>query len=91
MWAGTIGALVLMLINGFQVFLPGQWSVGDFLTAYIGIPVFMVICLGHRSYFSQDAWFKEADEIDMTGGLDEVLAAERPTPARGRVSRVSTP
>ncbi|KAH9232558.1 hypothetical protein K456DRAFT_1750919 [Colletotrichum gloeosporioides 23] len=70
MWAGTIGAL---------------WSVGDFLTAYIGIPVFLVIYLGHRSYFSQDAWFKEAVEIDMTEGLDEVLAAERPTPARGRV------
>ncbi|KAF4807993.1 putative proline-specific permease put4 [Colletotrichum siamense] len=88
MWAGTIGALVLMLINGFQVFLPGQWSVGDFLTAYIGIPVFLVIYLGHRLYFGQDAWFKEADEIDMTEGLDEVLAAERPSPARGRVSRV---
>ncbi|KAF9875762.1 amino acid permease [Colletotrichum karsti] len=42
MWAGTIGAVFLMLINGFQMFLPG---------------------------------------------LDEVLAAELPTPARGNISR----
>lgn len=38
MCAGTIGAVFLLVINGFQVLLPGQWSVDDFLTAYIGIP-----------------------------------------------------
>lgn len=87
MWAGTIGSVVLVLINGFEVFLPGQWSVGSFLTAYIGIPVFLGIYLGHRAYHRQDPWFKEPVDIDMTEGLDEVLAAERPAPVRGKVSK----
>ncbi|KAK2730805.1 proline permease [Colletotrichum kahawae] len=73
LWAVTIGAVILL---------------GDFLTAYIGIPVFLAIYLGHQCHSSQGAWFKEPGEIDMTEGLDEVLAAERPTPTRGRVSRV---
>jgi amino acid transporter len=87
MWVGTIGAVFLMLINGFQVFLPGQWSVGDFLTAYIGMPVFLAIYLGHRSYCRHDAWFIEPSDINMTEGLDEVLAAERSAPVRGKASR----
>lgn len=87
MWAGTIGAVFLLVINGFQVFLPGQWSVGDFLTAYIGIPVFLAIYLSHRVYRRQDGWFREPGDIAMTEGLDEVLAAERPAPVRGKVSK----
>lgn len=86
MLAGTCGAVFFLLINGFQVFLPGQWSVGDFLTAYIGIPVFLVIYLGHRAHFRQDPWLRELGDIVMTEGLDEVLAAERPAPVRGKLS-----
>ena len=56
MWAGTIGALFLLVLNGFDVSLPGQWFVGDFLTASIGIPVFLAIYLGHRAYRRQYGW-----------------------------------
>lgn len=87
MLAGTIGAFFLLVINGFQVFLPGQWSVGAFLTAYIGIPVFLAIYLGHRLYRRQDRWFREPGDIAMAEGLDEVLAAECLAPVRGKVSR----
>lgn len=41
-WVGFIGASLLVLINGFPVFLKGNWSTSDFIAAYIGIPIFVV-------------------------------------------------
>ncbi|KAH8736310.1 amino acid permease/ SLC12A domain-containing protein [Ilyonectria robusta] len=84
---GTIGSMFLMLINGFTVFLPSQWSVGTFLTAYIGIPAFLLIYFGHRIYHRKDEWFRRPRDIDMLEGMDEVLAAERPPPNRGPIAR----
>jgi amino acid transporter len=35
----TLGLCVLIVIfNGFEVFLSGNWIVSNFLVAYIGIP-----------------------------------------------------
>ena len=39
---------VLTLTNGFQVFFPDNWSVSDFLAAYITIPIFFGLYLGHK-------------------------------------------
>ncbi|WYZ34081.1 hypothetical protein EsH8_I_000357 [Colletotrichum jinshuiense] len=80
---GTFGSVILLFINGFTVFFPGQWSVSDFLTAYVGIPAFLLIYAGHRLYHRSDGWVRKPEDIDMFEGLDEVLAAERPPPARG--------
>ncbi|KAM5344373.1 hypothetical protein ACJ41O_012910 [Fusarium nematophilum] len=87
MYFGSVGSVVLLLINGFTVFFPSQWSVGTFLTAYIGIPAFLLIYFGHRIYHWGDEWVRRPEDIDMTDGLDEVLAAERPPPVRGPISR----
>lgn len=43
---------VLTLTNGFNVFFPGQWSVSDFLAAYITLPIFIALYLGHKIYFA---------------------------------------
>jgi amino acid transporter len=71
---------ILMLINGFTVFLPSQWSVKSFLTAYIGIPAFLVLYLGHRAYRWTDRWSWRPEDVDMFTGMDEVIAAEAPAP-----------
>ncbi|KAF4972443.1 hypothetical protein FSARC_1010 [Fusarium sarcochroum] len=84
---GTIGSAILLLINGFTVFFPSEWSVGTFLTAYIGIPAFLLIYFGHRLLHREDAWVRRPEDIDMFEGMDEVLAAERPPPARGNISK----
>ncbi|KAH7127372.1 amino acid permease/ SLC12A domain-containing protein [Dactylonectria macrodidyma] len=84
----TVGSAILLLINGFTVFFPSEWSVSTFLTAYIGIPAFLLIYFGHRIYHWNDEWIRKPEDIDMTEGLDEVLAAERPKPKRGPVSRM---
>ncbi|RMZ04987.1 hypothetical protein D0860_06140 [Hortaea werneckii] len=43
---------VLTLTNGFQIFFPDNWSVSDFLAAYITIPIFFGLYLGHKIWMS---------------------------------------
>ncbi|CZR59425.1 related to general amino acid permease [Phialocephala subalpina] len=39
-WFALVFFVVIIIFDGFSVFFPGQWDVYDFVTAYIGIPVF---------------------------------------------------
>ncbi|KAF2635334.1 amino-acid permease inda1 [Massarina eburnea CBS 473.64] len=67
---------ILTLTNGFQVFFPKNWSVADFLAAYITIPIFVVLYLGHKLYF-RTAWAIKVNQIDVTSGkreMDEMCA-----------------
>ncbi|VUC25584.1 unnamed protein product [Clonostachys rosea] len=73
---GVLGSIVLLLINGFDVFWPQYWNVSDFLTAYIGIPAFLILYIGHRVYCWKDAWVRRPEDIDMHEGLAEFLEGE---------------
>lgn len=77
-YVALVGFTFLCLINGFNVFFPSKWSVSSFFTAYIGIPIFLVLYFAHRIVFRQDKWAWAPDEVDMKTGLEEVLEAERP-------------
>lgn len=77
-YIGMAGSIFLMLINGFTVFFPSQWSISDFFTAYIGIPAFLVLYFGHRIVFWQDPWAWSPENVDMQTGLQEILEAEVP-------------
>jgi len=79
---------LLCLTNGFTCFWPQNWSASSFLTAYIGIPIFVVMYVGHRIVFWKDKWAWDPAEVDMTTGLQEVLDAERPLPKRKGLARV---
>ncbi|KAK4902066.1 hypothetical protein LTR27_000968 [Elasticomyces elasticus] len=57
---------ILTLTNGFQVFFPSNWSVSSFLAAYITIPVFLVLYIGHKIY---TAVTKDTKESSFTGGF----------------------
>ena len=37
-WAALLFFSMIIVFNGFYVFLYGNWTISDFLTAYIGIP-----------------------------------------------------
>ncbi|CAH0040520.1 unnamed protein product [Clonostachys solani] len=67
---------LLLLLNGFSVFFPGKWSVADFLTAYIGFPIFLVIYLAHRIYEWNAPWLIAPKDVDLTTDLDSILALE---------------
>ncbi|KAJ9610827.1 hypothetical protein H2200_005604 [Cladophialophora chaetospira] len=42
-WFAGIFFTIILIFNGFTVFLSGRWNVNDFLVAYIGIPIFIVL------------------------------------------------
>ena len=83
-YVALVGASFLLLMNGFQVFLPGQWSTSRFFTAYVGIPVFLMLYFGHRIMFRQDPWAWDPKDVDLHTGLVEVEAADRPRRVRDR-------
>lgn len=37
-WSTLVFFTIILIFNGFEVFLKGNWNINDFLVAYIGIP-----------------------------------------------------
>ncbi|EHY54338.1 hypothetical protein HRR83_008080 [Exophiala dermatitidis] len=65
----------LLLINGFTVFYPGNWSTSSFLTNYLGIPIFGTLWIGHGfTVGRKNPWLYSASEMDLTTDLREVEA-----------------
>jgi yeast amino acid transporter len=58
----------LALLNGFDVFFPENWSTSSFLTAYIGLPLFLVFYFGHRIYNWSDPWLIDPKSVDLSVG-----------------------
>lgn len=66
---------ILLLCNGFTVFYPGQFTISGFLTTYLGIPIFLVLWLGHKIVAGKtDPWLRSPHEMDITTGLREIEA-----------------
>jgi amino acid transporter len=77
-WCAIVGFTFLCLINGFTVFWPENWDLSSFFTAYVGIPLFLVIYFGHRIYAWSDPWAFRPEDVDMHTGMADVLADEIP-------------
>ncbi|KKA26310.1 hypothetical protein TD95_001759 [Thielaviopsis punctulata] len=76
----TAMIVLLTLTNGFHIFIHGNWNVSDFLAAYITLPIFLVIYLGHKAY-TRTSWYIPIEEIDCLTGkkeMDELEAMDRP-------------
>lgn len=37
-WSSLVFFAILLVFNGFPVFMSGKWNISDFFVAYIGIP-----------------------------------------------------
>ena len=70
--------VILVLINGFDVFFPGRFSASSFLTAYVGIPIFLAIYFTHRIIHRNDTWARDPLEVDLTTGLQDIIDQEVP-------------
>jgi amino acid transporter len=81
-WVAIVSFVILALLNGYDCFWPQNWSASTFLTAYIGIPIFLVIYFGHRVYAWHDPWAHASESVDLTTGMEQILAEETP-PKRG--------
>lgn len=76
-WVSGIFFGALLLLNGYKVFLTGNWDVTTFLTSYIGIVIFVVIYTCHRfTVGRRDPWMHAPLDVDLVTGLAEVMAQE---------------
>ncbi|KAK3935078.1 amino acid permease/ SLC12A domain-containing protein [Diplogelasinospora grovesii] len=65
-WFALVYFAVIILFNGFSVFIDGNWNVSDFVAAYIGIPVFFVL-FGVWKILKRTKW-KSPLEADLHTG-----------------------
>lgn len=75
-WFSLVVMVLLTLTNGFYVFVPSRWNVSDFLVAYITIPIFLVLYLGHKAWF-RTPWCIPINEMDVWSGKEQADAAEQ--------------
>lgn len=69
-------SIVVGLLNGFYVFFPSEWNVSDFLTAYIGTVLFVVLFLGHKFTVGRnDSWLMPPEDINLVYDPADILEA----------------
>lgn len=71
-WSLFVVSLIT-LTNGYAVFIPKYWNVADFIAAYITLPIFLVLWIGHKFWTrGYKRWWYPVEEIDVTTGLAEI-------------------
>ncbi|KAM0426245.1 hypothetical protein ACHAPT_008597 [Fusarium lateritium] len=76
-WFVLLVISLLTLTNGFAIFLKGNWDVKSFIAAYITIPLFLVLYIGHKIWFRTPLCIR-LQNIDVITGKKEMddLAAQ---------------
>ncbi|KAK5115928.1 hypothetical protein LTR62_000384 [Meristemomyces frigidus] len=64
--------VLLTLTNGFYVFFPSQWSISNFLAAYITLPIFLVLYLGHKVWTKNWSFARRIEDVDVMTGKQEM-------------------
>jgi amino acid transporter len=77
-WIALVAFVIMTLINGFDVFFPSRWGASSFLTAYVGIPIFLFIYFAHRITHRHEPWARDPLEVDLTSSLQEIKDEEEP-------------
>jgi amino acid transporter len=89
-YASLLIIVILTLTNGFQVFFPSQWSASSFLAAYITLPTFIVLYLGHKIWF-RTTFARPVTSIDVMTGkreMDEMEAMDEPPVATNWLQKI---
>ncbi|KAF8807581.1 amino acid permease [Phlegmacium glaucopus] len=71
-WYALISISVICLLNGWAVFLKGNWAVDTFVTTYITLVLFPVLYFGAKFYYKQPA--KKAEDMDFVTNIEEIEA-----------------
>lgn len=69
-WFGAIFVFLILLFNGFTVFLHGNWNVTNFLSAYICLPIFAAFYL-YWKFVKKTQWVR-LEDMDFTTGRREL-------------------
>jgi amino acid transporter len=73
---GLFWTSLFILIDGYEVFFPGQWDTSTFFTAYINIPIFFGLFLGWKIIKRTRFW--KAREMDFWRGIPTLEETESP-------------
>ncbi|VDB94649.1 unnamed protein product [Peniophora sp. CBMAI 1063] len=73
---GFFWTTIFILIDGFEVFFPGQWNTSDFLVAYINIPLFFALFIGWKVIKRTKFW--HTHEMDFWRGIPTLEETEEP-------------
>jgi amino acid transporter len=65
-WFALIYFAMIILFNGFHIFTRGKFTVQDFITAYIGIPIYFTLYLIWKIW--KRPAFVKAEETDIWSG-----------------------
>ncbi|UZJ56187.1 hypothetical protein CBS101457_005507 [Exobasidium rhododendri] len=73
-WYGLIWSILIILFNGWAVFLPNRWHWQTFASSYVGIPLFLIaLCVGR--YLSGQGLVR-CCVMDFTSGLSLLVEQE---------------
>ncbi|EFX05535.1 amino acid permease [Grosmannia clavigera kw1407] len=72
-WFALVFVILVILFSGFSVFFPGHFTASGFLTAYVNIPIFIVLYLGFKIMLKLKIY--STTEIDIETEL-EIIARE---------------
>lgn len=67
---------LLAITNGFTVFVGGNFTAGNFIAAYITLPIFAILYFGHKAWTKNWKFVYPPEEVDVFTGLDEVERVE---------------
>lgn len=67
-WFALIFFAIIIIFNGFPVFTHGNWSINDFLTAYIGTAIYFGLYLFWRLIKWKQCRFIPSHEADVWSG-----------------------
>lgn len=73
---------LLTITNGFTVFVGGSFTAGNFVAAYITLPLFALLYFGHKIYTKNWKFVHPVESIDVFTGLDECERTEALYPER---------
>ncbi|KAK0656948.1 amino acid permease/ SLC12A domain-containing protein [Cercophora newfieldiana] len=87
-WFTLLIVSLLTITNGFQTFAPFEYK--DFLAAYITIPAFLALYLGHKAV-KRTPWARPAADIDVITGkkeMDDLCEADEERVPKNWLQRV---
>ncbi|KAH7629654.1 amino acid permease/ SLC12A domain-containing protein [Sordaria sp. MPI-SDFR-AT-0083] len=73
-WFALIYFAIIIVFNGFAVFIKGNWDVSDFIASYIGIPIFFLLYGGWK--LIKRPKVVKPHEADLTTGKDALDAED---------------
>ncbi len=70
-WYSMIMNIILLFLQGYSVFKPGNWSISDFLFAYFMIFFVVAVFIFWKFIYKRNKWLKP-EEIDIFTGKQEI-------------------